>query len=292
MQITSVSGRTYQVGKQIGQTEHHRIYECTLPDGQPAILKIALETSDNSSLDHEAVIIRIMTEEAKLLEAEFAETSEAKEHPEIRLNYHFYFPALIESFIADEQGGRRINVVAFPNVAKKLVELVPILHLTTRDRIRIDPRTSAWILGKLLKMLGFTHNLNIEIGNLSGDNILINREGHFVAVFDWTGAKFADGALSDGVKAKEISQVTRAVVVALGGDPETGELLEDAQLPDEKYRELLQKLLSEGEASAKQAHGDFYRLVYGQWPREYHPFTAYPLDEFGGSEETVEEEEK
>lgn len=291
MQITSIGGRVCRVGKLLGQTGQQRIYECTISDDQPAILKIALEISDNICLDREAMIIRMMAEEAESWEADFAETAEAKEHPEIRLNYYFYFPNLIESFIAEDQGSRRVSLVGFPKIARQLVDLVPILHLTTRDRVRIDPMTSAWISGKLLKLLVFTHSLKIQIGNLTGENLLINRGGHFVAVFDWTEARLAEKGLSDESKAEEISQVTRAVVLALGGNPDTGELLKDPQLVDDQYQAFLQKLLSGGETSAKVAHGDFYKLIGELWPRKYHPFTAYALDEFEETSGSETEEE-
>jgi hypothetical protein len=275
MELRSPAGTCYQVGKPIGETESFRLYECADPEGRQCILKIAATAENNPLLDREAFVLRLMREEASRLEAEYViEAGEDK-----ALNYHFCFPGIVESFIFAEQGNRRVNVLSFFNIANELSELVPVSHILTRDRVRVDPKTSAWMLGKLLKLLVFTQDQGIAINNLAGDNILVNREQHFVAVFDWTAAVISDGCLPGVLVREEIKQATKAIINVLGGNPETHEIPPDSQLEDGGYAKLLDQLAGGVYDDAPDAHSAFYNLVRAVWPkRGFHPFTAYPVD--------------
>lgn len=273
MNIISPKGKNYSVGKALGETTEYSLYECTLESGQKCILKIATTVEKNHFLDREAYILDEMYKKAKLLEEEYAKVKE----DEAMLNYQFCFPYIIESFIAIDQGNRRINILSFFEIAKDLSDLVPILHIVTRDKSRVDPKTSAWILGKLLKLIGFTHSLGIENGKLTGDNILINRERHIVAIFDWSQAIWHSERMPEATVAQEISQIAKEVVFALGGDPDTGDIPEDEQMGDDQYPIILKKLIKQEIKDADQAHKIFYELIRGLWPRKFHPYTAYKL---------------
>ncbi len=288
MQIQSPTGATYTVGKQVAETSSARIYLCTDDEGKQCLLKIALEESDNGALDREANVLQVMAEKAAELQEKYAEKmGEGK-----FLNYHFCFPELVATFVSPEQGERRVNILAFPNICKEVGELVPIAHLVSHDRVRVDPKTSAWILGKLLKFFVFTHSLGIQIGtgSVSGENILINRDQHFVAIFDWTDAVLGEAPLPEVIAREEIVLATEAVVLILGGDPATAEIPADEQLEDGSYAELLNRLIDGDYADAEEAHADFYRLIDTIWPEGgFHPFTTYDLER--GDEERTEETE-
>lgn len=273
MNITSPAGNTYEVLKLIGKTDPFNLYECRLTDGRECILKIATTAAANDLLDREAFLLQTMREDAARLEAEYAEVKKG----EMLLNYQFCFPGLVETFIDPDQGDRRINILSFFEISKKLSDLVPISHLMSRDHVRVDPKTSAWMLGKLLKLLVFTHSLGIRIPNLDGENIIINRDEHFVAVADWTQAAQGEAPLSSAFAMREIEQVAEQVILALGGNLETGEIPPDKQLGDGRYEELLFRLSRGAYADAKTAHGEFYELVGTLWPRGFHPFTAYAV---------------
>lgn len=270
-QIISPSGQTYKVRRQIGATDRFKLYECLLADGRICILKIASSVEQNSLLDREAYILGIMREEAKSLEAEYALIKTGNEV----LNYQFFFPDLIESFVAKDQNNRRINILSFFEIAESLGQLAPLSHLISRDHVRVDPRTSAWILGKLLKLLVFTHSQGISVGFFTGENILINRERHFVAVFDWTKAMVSESGVASELAREEISQAAREVIVILGGNANTGELLFDEQLTDSRYADFLKDLLFKRQSSAEGAHRSFYELILALWPRKFYPFTTY-----------------
>ena len=263
------------VGKKIGETEQFTLYQCGIPNGEVGIIKIANSVAENGLLDREAFILRSLRDEADRCEEEYA-----KENPGIEkvLNYQICFPNLVDSFVSEEQGGRRINVMSFIHVGDDLGRLVPLGHLVSRDHVRVDPKTSAWILGKLLKILVFAHSQSLSIGQLTGENILIERDNHFVAIFDWSQAIFSTD-LSSSVTCEEISLATKEVILALGGDPETGELPGDNQLTDDRYERYLHSLASGSESNASKAHADFYELIRASlgW-HGYHPFTTYNLE--------------
>jgi serine/threonine protein kinase len=268
--ISSPNGTSYCVDeKRIGSTEVFTLYECKLPDSSSGILKIATAKGNNGLLDREAYLLQVMKDEAQKMEEEYGKESGGKKTP---LNNHFFFPNLVETFIASDQDNRRASVLNFPDIAKKLSELVPLSYLAS-DHLRVDPRTSAWILGKLLKLLVFTHQQDISLGEISSENILINKKNHFVCLFDWTKATIASGEISKKVATEEISLVTKEVINILGGSKD-GSLPPDEQLTDSRYEDYLKLLISGGESDAYEVHQKFYKLIRDLWPRGYHQFTT------------------
>lgn len=265
------------IPKLLGETEHFRMYECQLPEltSGAGILKISATVADNLVLDREAMLLKMMRDEAKRLEEEY---SKVKKDPLHRLGYEFCFPDLVDSFLAEDQEERRVNILRFPLV-DGLDHLVPIEHITERDKVRVDPKTSAWMLGKTLKVLVFAHDQNISLENWE-ENILIERDQHYVILFDWSAAVMHPDGLSQEVARKEIAQAAQAVITALGGNPKTWQIPADPQDPEGTYGKYLQYLANEHEHSASRAHTRFYEIVRSLWPdRGFWPFTSYPIEE-------------
>jgi hypothetical protein len=274
MKIISPRGHEYIVGKLLGETEKFNLYLCTYGNEQEAIFKIAKTTKHNGVLDKEAYLLQVLYDEAISVEKEYAAIKTGEE----MLNYQFFFPRVVENFISVEQKNRHVNILSFAEIAPRIGQLVPIVLITTRDRVRVDPRTSAWMLGKLLKLLVFTHGNNVLM-NLSApyEDILINREEHYVAVFEWSEARLSSMTLSPEDKSEEISQIAKEIVIVLGGDPDTGEIPEDNQLVDTRYADFLKRLLNKKESDAKKAHTEFYALIRSLWPREFYSYTTHKL---------------
>lgn len=262
----------YGVGERLGETDTFTIYACTLPNGANGILKIATAKEHNGILDREAFVLQTLQELAVLIEERTAEREPGKGE----MGYKHFFPELIEGFIAVDQGERYVLILGFSEVAKELIDLAPLEHLILRDRVRVDPKTSVWIMGKLLKLLDFAHRQGISV-TINGENILINREHHKVLIFDWSQSIIKGGPVEADIACEEISQAAREVIKALGGDPETGNLPADDQLDSDWYQELLWSLASGHEDNASEAHTHFYNLVRPVWPSKFHPFTAYPV---------------
>jgi hypothetical protein len=271
-----VRGTTAQftVVKLLGKTDTFNLYLCKAEgDDRQCILKIAASAAQNPLLDREAFLLRSLRLRAEELEAAYARVKKG----DGMLNYQLLFPEVVDSFIVEEQGGRRVNILRFEAI-DDVGELVPIGHITSRDRVRVDPRTSAWIMGKVLKALAFFHAEGISIDRLTGENILIERKQHYVVFFDWTNATQVPEEVTSDVAMEEISKATREVIIVLGGNPILGTLPKDAQLEDDRYAAMLHSLASGGYSDAGEAHAEFYKLIRALWPRAYHHYTSYPLN--------------
>ncbi|MDP3770560.1 MAG: hypothetical protein U1A25_00505 [Candidatus Sungbacteria bacterium] len=269
--ITSPISR-YGIGQELGRCDRFTMYECVRDGNIPGILKIANSIEHNEFLDREALVLKMMSAKAAELETEYAGKTP--------LHYENFFPVLTESFIAENQDKRRINILGFANPIEMLGQLTPVYALREIERVRVDPRTGAWILGKTLKVLSFAHVQGISNGLVTRSNILIERDMHGLIFFDWTHARiYHTHTVPSEVIKKELSEAGYIVTLALGGNPETGELPHNDQLVDGRFKEFLHRLTCGGMVSASRAHRDFYILIRALWPRGFHRFTTYDLEE-------------
>lgn len=269
--ISSPGGKIYYVGPQRGETETTRTYLCFTDDKNWYFLKVAVSPQDNSLLEKEEFILKTLREESDKLEEEYL----SKFPDKGPLNNHFFFPEVVDSFIVEDGGSRRVLVLSLMHIAKESKELSPLSFVIERERdnLSIDSRTSAWILGKLLKMLVFTQDVGVLVGDLSISNILINKEKHYVSIFDWGNALFNNSPISEDECIAEISEVAIGVVEALDGNPITGEIPVDAELTDPRYAEYI-KLLVEGKTGdARNSHKEFYSIVHSIW-KGFYPYTT------------------
>jgi hypothetical protein len=288
MKTISSPTAKYAVGVDIGGTDEFTLYDCPLPQGKAGVMKIAASPEYNGNLDREAYILQTLRNEALEIENRYKAEKGERES----LGYQLMLPRLVESFVLpEEEGGLHVLILAVDEIVDDIRKLVPLERLHLHEHVRIDPKTSVWILGKLLKLLDFAHGFGVNVV-VNGENIVINPDKHIVLIFDWSGSTVRNHALSPGEDlAAEISAAAREVVLALGGDPETCELPPDKQLEGDWYQNLLQEISSGEIQSAEDAHGRFYDAVRSVWPKKFHPFTTHSLEETEENpEEGVEEE--
>lgn len=241
------------------------------PD-QELMLKIATGVGYNGHLDREAFLLTSMRERALRLEVEYALARPGAG----TLNYQIGFPELVETFLAPDQDNRRVLILGF-DATNTIGDLAPVQLILSRDRVRVDPKTSAWFLGKLLKIMAFAHSQTISIGDLTAENILIVREDHLVSVFDWTKAKLHNVELPKELVRGEIRAATRLAILLLGGNPDSGEIPVNDQLADQTYQAFLTSLLSGAYSNASMAHSAFYETVEALWGRKFHRYTTFPI---------------
>lgn len=263
----------YVVDQEIGGTSEYRVYRCTREEnpGQQLMLKIAATRAQNGALDREAFLLTTLRERAATLEAEYARIK-----PGGLLNYQIGFPNLVETFSAESQGGRRVLILSF-KASDQVSDLVSLAMVRERDQVRVDPKTSAWVMGKTLKIMAFAHGDDITVGSVTGDDILIERGHHLVTFFDWSRATRHPGGVSHSLARAEISSAAREVMLLLGGDPNSGIIPPDEQLPDDCYQAFLAGLVRGQYHDASEAHSAFYQLVEVMWGRRFHPYASYPL---------------
>lgn len=272
---TSSDGMTYRVGRQVSDNHNYRLYLCEQGEtGRQCLLQVATTKEFNGELDRAAFILRLLAQSAAEVEADYAKR--VGKGPKYQLNYDIAFPELVDSFICHEQGDRRINILAFRHVDDP-TSMTPLILLTDEDRVRVDLRTSVWIMGKLLKLFVFLHGELICCNLVTRKNILIQPEKHYIVLFDWS-----QGTLEESIpttkRRKEIALAARAVITVMGGDPEGRFIPNDGDEAHAEYSNFLFDLAQGRESDAARAHEAFYALADRYWKRAFHPFTVIPLN--------------
>lgn len=268
----------YRIDRKVAQSKRYQLYLCEqIEMERQCLLQIASATEHNGELQRAAYILNELEIHADELEKEY---ESVKADTNVLLNYKLGLPELVDSFVSKEQGGRQINIYAFRNV-DEISRMVPLSNITAKDLQRIDLRTSAWIMGKLLKLLAFAHSQGISVGLLTGNNILIEPKEHYVVIFDWLAARINPDGLSSETKREEISQAAKAVIAVLGGNLETDCVPNDGDDAFAPYTGHIIGLAKARESDAQRAHDEFYRLIDSLWKREYYPFTSRPVEEQG-----------
>ena len=128
-------------------------------------------------------------------------------------------------------------------------------------------------MGKLLKLLVFTQSNGVLVSSaLIDENILINKERHFVCIFDWSTAILDVPTQSE--KTAEVSSVAKIALALLGAD-DSGNIPTHEQLVDDRYQDFFKELVSEKyEGDTLTLHARFYELIWALWPRGFYPFTT------------------
>ncbi|MFA4846318.1 MAG: hypothetical protein WC654_07235 [Patescibacteria group bacterium] len=274
MKITSPT-HSYEVGDQVAEASGYNLYLCKQEGtGRQCLLQVAVDVTGNGALDRAAFLLKELKRRADELEAEY---EKVKKDPKSTLNYDLGFPELVDSFVSEEQGGRRINILAFRNV-EDVSRMVPIGNIVEKDRQRVDLRTSAWVMGKSLKLLAFAHGMGISIKRVDTTNILIEPDQHYVVFFDLSEAEtYSDGMVPGEQRGADIAQAAQAVIAILGGDYESMSIPDDDDGKYKRYTDHLLGLAGGSQHDAHSAHTRFYELVDELWEHGFYPFTTYNL---------------
>jgi hypothetical protein len=260
----------YEVGAKVAETDLYRIYLCKQADtNRSCLLQIASEPEGNGPLQRSAFLLQRLAVRAEELEVEYARVTK---DPNRSLGYDLGFPELVESFISADQGGRVVNILAFRNVDDPH-NMTPISNIIRKDRLRADLRTSAWIMGKTLKMLGFTQDAGIGMGQVNEDSILLEPDEHYVLLFDFAAAATFDDRVPRETRAAEIVQAAKTVIELVAGDVASGKFPDDEDGRLKPYTDFLLGLASGDQGDAHQAHREFYSLVDTLWERGFYPAT-------------------
>jgi hypothetical protein len=247
-------------------------------DGQWYMLKVSSDTASNGFLDREALVLRDIEAAVKRIRADEPDGFKGG-----AFRFEKCFPRLQESFLFKEQGNRRINIIAVPAAdLGDRADLMPLERYRTRRQLLIDPKTSTWLMGRLLKIFALTHPIGVSVGQINGGNILVrpgekDLRAHRALFFDWTKAHQYEQVVPPEKVGEEIAQAATQVFIALGGNVGTGTLPASDQLVDNRYAELLVQFMSGRERDPDMARQRFYNLVRDMWDQEFHPFTTTPL---------------
>jgi len=248
----------------IAKNDRYHLRKCFDDENNEYILQIATDMSKNTDVANNAYILAIL----KSLINDIDNKG--------NYGYKYSIPTIIESTIVESEGFRQLNILKFENV-ENISDLIPLVKLLKKS-LRVDLRTSAWIFGKLLKIIDFAHSNNIENNNINCNNILIEPNKHYVILFDWSKATIHENSrISNKTVSNHIKLAAQTIINALGGDlDKVHESNEDIKLI--KY---IQYLADHGETTAKEAHKKFYKIVdalcnnpKSTWKPGFHNFTT------------------
>ncbi len=272
--FVSHGSRQYNVGEIVARTISYRLYFCSQnrEDMHKNLLQIATGLAYNGELDRASYILGTLLDHANKLEDEY---NRVKTDPKDMLNYKFGFPELLDSFLCEKQGGRRINILGFRRV-EDVRSMVPLYNIVHHSNRRIDLQTSVWIMGKLLRILTFAHSAGISVGDVSLGNVLIEPQKHYLIVFNWANARQHQGGVPQDMVRDEIRSVATTVIKVLGGTDEHP-VPNDGGEQYEDYIAHLATLASRGASTAESAHRMFYALADRLWSSGFYPFTTLPL---------------
>lgn len=275
----------------VAETDTYSLYICEFADAEgevrQGLLQIATSRLHNGSLDRTAFTLREHKRSADFLEEVNARRTqhEISSKPNLsdkerdrllkrRLEYDRLAPLVVDNFICAEQDHRRIVVLAIKDVPN-VTDMVPLWNLINEDQVRAGLPSSAWIMGRLLKLLGFTHAGGTFGPILTPNNVLIQPDRHFVVVLDWTYARTAPHVPTYDQRAEDIAWAAKTVFAVIGGDPRTGEYPYDAG-GYQRYVDFIWRLASRREHDAEKAHAEFYKLVHELFGRKFMPFEMLP----------------
>jgi len=271
----------YEVGALVASSKKFELYLCKqVESGRECLFQIATEVANNGMLDRTAFILEELERKAAELEEEYAKV---RTDPKMFINYDLGFPELVDSFVCEEwktnkSGLLQVNILGFRGI-ERINQLAPIRNIVVKDHRRIDLRTSAWIMGKSLKILDFAHSLGISVGRIDATNILIEADQHRVVFFDWSDAQLYPKSeiIPSEIRRREISETARAIIFILGGNLETREFPGEIDEQFKPYIEYLWQLADEKQRDAKEAYTQFYKLVDELWERVFYPFTTHSI---------------
>lgn len=259
---------TYELGPMVAQDDRFNIHLCTKADDvNKSFLLVAAQEGMNSVVDRWGFVLKELAQRATRLEEEYALIR--KDLHDV-LNYQLGFPVFVDSFKSPKK--RQILILAFANSEPSA--MVPIARMIQRDKLRIDMKTSVWMMGKLLKILAFAHDQGISVGPIHTGKILIDPDKHYVNFFDWSETQISV-SLGDETKRTEISDAAMVIIEALGGDASNRTIPNNEGDEGERYSAHLWTLVDALLPDAATAHKRFYEFVEKLWTRKFHPFTTF-----------------
>lgn len=263
--------KEFTIGEVVAKNAIYTVHACVPQHSELSnielLAQVANGVANNDAITRNAYILSKLDSAATEIETEYSKLGKGM------LNYNLSFPEIYDTAAL---GDSKANIVRFRNV-KDVTKVIPLLKVW-KSAMKIDLRTSAWIMGKLLKILSFAHDQDITVNTITGNNILIEPDQHYVLLFDWSRSVL--GKVAPSTKRAEIRMAAQCVVRALGGNLDAARV-NDADAP---YTDYLHTLYTRGDSDATKAHRRFYEVVDSLcsnpdsvWKTGFYPFTTAKL---------------
>ncbi len=194
------------------------------------------------------------------------------------LGFDHLFPLVVDHFICGEQGNRAVLILDFSFTD---LSYAIVASQLPEENVRVDLRTSCWILARLLKLTGFL-NLNQLTMPIGLESILLERATHRLMWLDWTSLAEHEDNLDAATRRLGLKQVATAIFSLLGASFNGQEWQyqffstnDEQREQEENYFRLLTELMNGKFDNAVAAHQVLNKVFYEIWPTEFYPFTAY-----------------
>lgn len=261
-------------GELLAKTDHYNLAVAKNARGQLGLVMIALRPESNPVVNRHRRILETLQTMADEIN---------KETVGFKPNYGAFVPRILD--VIDSEDGRHGVFMGYHESIGSYKQLVPLsVALAT---VRVDMKTAAWMLGKLLKLADFVHSCGFTVGLVDASNVFIETQQHGVLVMDFTDAS---EEAEDSEMLLEVMHFAEIIWWAVGGSA-TEEPHYDASIMTRdqhaKFTTLLKRLMTGGVA-AHEAHTLAYALFDEIWPktpmaeapdgmkRDFHPYTTYP----------------
>ena len=190
------------------------------------------------------------------------------------------FPRVVERMILNDIWDERIKWQAMIlDISQDYDEMVLLARIPQRG-YRVDLRTSAWIVNKMLQFVAFYphHKLGIR-------NFLIGLERHELVYLDWS-QSFVSERKDFHYCLRNICEVARIAMQLIGATlNESGQYDYPYEVaPNEKdYMGVLMSLLNLSSDNMYYTvvwgtQKRFYEQIINIWGKEYYPSRLYPID--------------
>lgn len=261
-------------GELLAKTDYYNLAVAKNVRGQLGLVMIANWPESNSVVDRHRRILETL----QSLGDEINSDTEG-----FKPNYGAFVPRILDVIESED---KRLGVfMGYHESIESYKQLVPLsVALAT---VRVDMKTAAWILGKLLKLIDFVHACDFTVGLVDASNVFIETDKHGVFMMDFTAASEEP---EDSEMRVEVMRVAELIWWAIGGTDSGLPPHDSAVMTKDQHAEfaVMLKRLMTGSMMAHEAHTLAYTLFDAIWPktpmseapggmkRDFHPYTTYP----------------
>lgn len=269
--LVTGKNNNYETKQRLGGNDLITYYTCGIAShsDEMRILAIATQAEHNPIIDRVAYLLKRLSERSDFFEEEYAAEPD---HAEQKVHFDWLFPQVVDDFTLHEQGERKVMILFFPDV--DLRQTFALMQLVDK-RLRVDLKTSAWMMGRFLKLLSFLHESDVSTPILIS-NFLLEPTNHRLLMLNWTHANLGY-RLTAAQQCYAIKQAAESALLLLDATYSDGEWNYNYPLEDNEasYIACLAAMHRGEFNDAVYAHANFYTTIHQLWGRGYHPFTTH-----------------
>lgn len=254
----------YTIGDVVARNDRYELFLCYDKSNSQYLYQVPVNAGGEKFIITNASFLNMLRESADYIQ----------EKSDIVYNYHLGFPEIVQEF--DDY---ITSFVIKLNGVDNINSVIPLIKMC-KEGFRVDLQTSAWIFGKLLKIISFANDNKILLSDISPNNVLIQPDLHYVIVFDWSKAKIV-GMVGEADCKSQLKKVAKIIIKILGDNLDNVKMCE----ADDLYIDYINKLANGGWYNVSKAHIDLYNIIdimcsmeNSNWKNGFHKFTVVKVN--------------